>query len=304
MTHNKIDLVIPVTLNHLKVLIPNLQSLKAYLPISKIVVIGNLEIKDQIRENASLHFIDERELVDIDALREVIEARSKDEKVRKRFGWYLQQFLKMAYSSACEDDYYLLWDCDTIPLKRIALFDEKDKPYIDYKTEYYPQYFETMNRLLPGYKKIFEGSFIAEHMLVNTTHMRELVKQIEKNSIIKGNTFCEKIINAIEIKWLVGSGFSEFETFGTFLYHNYREYYSFRQWKSMRNGGFFFEAMRMTQKERSWLANNYHAISFEQSDKLSVFSNVVSSRWFMLLFSSKILVYFSFLLRLYRKIVR
>ncbi len=301
MDHNSINLVIPVTLAHLKLLMPNINFLKLCLPISKIVIIGDREIKAHINEDASLLFIDENSLVSDSSLRKAIACRSNDVNVSKRSGWYLQQFLKMAYARVCLDDYYLLWDCDTIPLQEINLFDESGKPYIDYKTEYNKQYFETMGRLLPGYDKVFGGSFIAEHMLINTNHMKELLNQIESNIEIKGNSFYEKIINAVEIRYLTGSGFSEFETFGTFLYKNYREYYSFRRWKSMRNGGFFYKLDEMTKNERLWLAKNYHAISFEKKDKLSVISNMIRTRWFMNFFPPQILELFSVFLRIYRK---
>lgn len=297
----KYSLVVPSMPSDIKLLVTNIYWFFEYLPISKIVVIGPDSLCNILPTDPRIDFMDESELLSYEKVSTLLGQRSDDPLVKKRSGWYLQQFLKMAYALKCKDEYYLLWDSDTIPLQRIEIFDDRGVPYIDYKTEYFKQYFDTMSRLLPGYNKIFSGSFISEHMLINTNHMRELLCQIESNNFVGGMTFYEKIINAIEIKHLSGSGFSEFETFGTFIYKNYRESYSFRRWKSMRNGGFFYTLDNMTDNARLWLAQKYHAISFEKNDNLSVFANIVETRWFMSLFSPQILVLFSFIVKLCRK---
>jgi len=43
-----------------------------------------------------------------------------------RAGWYLQQMAKLGYATVgAPDEHYLIWDCDTVPLRKIDLFDIK-----------------------------------------------------------------------------------------------------------------------------------------------------------------------------------
>ena len=40
----------------------------------------------------------------------------------------------MSYARICKNEYYLLWDSDTIPIKQIKLFDN-ERPIFDIKDE-------------------------------------------------------------------------------------------------------------------------------------------------------------------------
>ena len=84
----------------------------------------------------------------------------------------------MEYSRICKDEYYLIWDSDTIPLKLMKIFDDKNKPYFDVKTENHTPYFITMKRIFPELGKIYNYSFISEHMLIKTQIMKNLIQNI------------------------------------------------------------------------------------------------------------------------------
>ena len=298
----KLNLVIPTIPNDIEILLSNIDIFFLFLPISKIVVIGPHSLVNVLPNDPRFVFIEEGELISCEKVSYLLEQRCNNSIVKRRTGWYVQQFLKMAYAQICEDEFYLLWDSDTIPLKKIEVFDNSGKPYIDYKTEYHKQYFDTIGRILPGYKKEFSKSFIAEHMLVNTSQMKEVIGKIEANEAVAGLFFYEKIINSIDTKDLSGSGFSEFETFGTYIYRNYKEQYIFRRWNSVRHGGFFFSKEKgYTDQQRDWMARNYHAISFEKSDKMSFLSSFIDSPLFLKSFPSTSLDYLSFIQRLIRK---
>ena len=108
------------------------------------------------------------------------------------------RFLKMQYAQICTDEYYMVWDGDTIPCKEVNMFhEESGKPYLDMKHEYHKEYFDTMSAILPGFGKVIERSFISEHMLIKTDIMRNLIEDIEKNDTLNGDTFWKKIINSI-----------------------------------------------------------------------------------------------------------
>ena len=113
---------------------------------------------------------------------------------------------------------------------------------------------------LPG-----NGSFITEHMIFNVEIMKALIKEIESNISIPGEMFYEKVMNAIDISALPLSGFSEFETYGTFVINRYADRYRYRKLKYLRNGRVFF-GNHVTEKELEWASQSYDTISFEHFD--------------------------------------
>ena len=135
--------------------------------------------------------------------------------ITDRIGWYEQKFLKMEYSKICKNDYYLLWDSDTIPIKPVRMFDN-NKPIFDMKKEHHSPYFITLDKLIPNLNFI-KNSYISEHMLIKTEFMKDLIETIEKNYNIQGTKYWEKIIMSIDKEEITKSGFSEYETYGTFL---------------------------------------------------------------------------------------
>lgn len=301
----KVTMLVPTIPKDLPTLVKYLDVYFELLPIKSICVVGDQEIKNMLPQDDRVCFLDEESLLNINNIKSTFSLRCNSQEDKKRCGWYIQQFIKMAYSRVCGDDYYLLWDSDTIPVKRIDLFDEKGRPYLDYKSEYYKDYFDTMGRLLPGYTKSFRGSFIAEHMLVSTLHMRDLIEKIESNSDIDGCSFGEKVINAVDKESLPKSGFSEFETFGTFIYNNYIDQYTLRRWSSLRHGAFFYPQNRTLRlEETEWLSQNFHAVSFEKKDRLSLFNSIVSKKLFMTLFSSVYLKILGLMVRGSRKLFK
>lgn len=194
-------------------------------------------------------------------------------------GWYYQQFLKMQYAFICKDEYYMVWDGDTIPCRNIKMFqDGSGKPYLDMKHEYHQEYFDTMEIILPGFSKVIERSFISEHMLIRAEYMREMVAEIEKNDAIEGEKFWEKIINAIPVDKIQSSSFSEFETYGTFVAIKHCSTYVLREWHSFRLGGSFFNIDTISDRDFNWLAKDFDAISFEKGhtvreDNANLFDN-------------------------------
>lgn len=227
-----IKLVVPSLLKDLPILLKNVEVYFKYLPIDKICIIGDDRVRDALPSSDSrFAFVDEATLLDTKSL--TIFYNDKCENIKNnRIGWYIQQFAKMSYALNCADEYYLVWDSDTIPVKPISLFNKHGQPFFDYKTEYHKQYFDCISRLFPNYSKQINGSFIAEHMLIKTSIMKELINAIEANNSLEGNNFQEKIISAVNPKYLMGSGFSEFETYSTYTLKKYPSLYILRKWKS------------------------------------------------------------------------
>lgn len=303
--NSKFKLIIPAIPQDIEVFLNNASYFFEFLAISKIVFIGPSSIKYVLPSDDRYEFIDENDVLDITALKRIYAKKLNGKSELKKFGWYVQQFLKMAYSLRCKDEYYLLWDADTIPLREISLFDSCGKPYLDYKTEYVDAYFKTLSRVLPGYSKVIKGSFIAEHMLIKTSLMREIIYEIEHNNHIDGFSFEQKIINAIDMNYIIEGGFSEFETYGTYIIKNHRESYTLRRWYSMRFGGYFYNHNALLPMSAvSWMAKHYNAVSIEKWCPLSCLSPLINNRWFTKFFPASILEVFTLLIRMSRRIKR
>ena len=241
------------------------------LPISKIVFIGPESLREYVEKDSAenvfgnniIEFVAECSLVPFAPVKTIY-----DELVSQNLSqnpssvnWYYQQFLKMAYSRVCPEEYYLCWDSDTLPIREINMFSESGKPYFDVKFELQNSYFVTINRLF-GFSKIIEKSFISEHMLFNCELMKEMLDEIEKTNF-KGSQFYEKIMSAVGADNLF-VGFSEFETFGTWVAMKHQSKYMLRFWKSFRNLNFFVDISDLTQEDIDWLAISYDAATFEK----------------------------------------
>lgn len=151
-------------------------------------------------------------------------------------GWYFQQFLKMGFAlSTYAKSEYLIWDSDTIPLHKLT-YKKNDKYLFTVKTENHHPYFYTLQNLL-GFGKLYDRSFIAEHMPISTHVMRELVDKIS-HSHVDGKTWVEKIINATS--GCDEQAFSEFETYGNYCVKYHSDLFETRPLITMRTAGMLF----------------------------------------------------------------
>lgn len=254
----------------------NYKRLVNNLQTDNIIFVSSEPIKELIANadlGSSIGFVDESSLIPFDTVHKVMEKHlaeilQGESCPRGATGWYYQQFLKMQYARVCKDEFYMVWDGDTIPCRPINMFSEAGAPYLDLKYEYHEAYFETLEVLLPGMRKCIKKSFISEHMLINTKLMCQLLDKIESNSLIEGDTFWEKIIHAIPPRRIVDSAFSEFETYGTFVCFTDPGLYKLREWHSFRLGAEFFNPNEITDRDYEWLGKDFHAISFEKNQEV------------------------------------
>lgn len=283
----KFDTLVVITPKDFLRLRSNYSRLIKWLPDGRITFIGsdkvgelvaefNESIRSEIKLPAGeyipgdrLGFINENEIIPFDdahnAMAEKMEPLLKGQELPRGItGWYYQQFLKMEYSKICEDKYYMSWDGDTVPCKKVEMFNEAGAPYLDIKHEYNELYFTTMGKLIPGLKKFIKPSFISEHMLFKCDLMKRLITKLESNDSIPGNRFYEKIINCIPLEVIQGNGFSEFETYGSFVCLTSPQTYKLREWHSFRLAGEFFDPGTISDDDYEWLGRDFDAISFEK----------------------------------------
>lgn len=283
---HKISLVVPTISRDFHKIYNNLRFFINFIDgIKNIIFIGNEEINKLIKEKKSslnfpIIFINEKLLIDINKVKQLIKIKNKY--AVGRSGWYIQQFLKMIYCRLCHNKFYLIWDSDTIPIKKVSMFSNDGKPIFDVKTEFNKPYFITLKRIFPKLGKKYKFSFISEHMIINTNLMKNMIKRITFNKNLIGNTWYEKIINCIDIKDLPKSGFSEFETYGTFVKEYYKQIYNFRFWKSLRLRKEFqklhYNSNFLTENDIRNISKIYNAISFE--NKTSYIKLILSNNFF------------------------
>ena len=262
----KYDIVIPINSNDTHQIKKLKYFLRKYISFNNIIIISqnNTKILD---ENDSFIVIDEDQLVPKNELVQIFINKGVND--TSRVGWYEQQFIKMGYARICKNDYYLIWDSDTIPIKLVKMFNN-GFPIFDMKIEHHPPYFSTLDRLIPDLK-YSKFSYISEHMIIKTEFMNNLLDKIEKNNDIPGKIFWEKILLSIDNEQILQSGFSEFETYGTFVDNYYKNYYKHRIWSSMRETAKYFGNIENLNKDDlNWLSKDYNAITFEKWDIFEV----------------------------------
>lgn len=274
----KIQVIIPtITRDYMRMKHIQPERVLKYLPVSELIFIGNSELcevvnKDieQLYAGMPVRTLHEEELIRrqsvIDFINERVSRIDPELVSVVRPGWYYQQFLKMSFSEVCEGDYYMSWDMDTVPLRRSAVFEDSGRPVFGLKKEHNPGYFKTIQNLL-GLTKNVEGSFISEHMLFDKHYMKELIAAVNSSSV-RGDTYWEKVVEAVEDDY-ISLGFSEFETYGTFVTDKYPDAYGYKRFESFRRGSWFIRESDVSEEDLNWLAEDYDAVTFENADLIA-----------------------------------
>lgn len=279
MINSRIDIIIPIAVNDIDSLLFSLPYIKKYLPWGKIIIIADHEVKYKLSDLQDVCFLDENSIIEGMTFKKIRSIISEIyPKATRRTGWYFQQFIKLAYAYKCKSEYYLTWDSDTIPLKKMDFFDESGNPYLDYVPSPYGDnnYFTLLDKLPENFKHRDEGrSFITEHMLFNSELVKKMIEEINLSQSLYGNTFYERILTAIEKNCLNLSGFSEFETYASYV-HNTVKLYNLRRWKNLRNGKFYL-GKTPSKKQLRWISGYFDVASIEDYDSYMFLNRLISN---------------------------
>ena len=265
------NIVIPVIFRDYSFLNKTIRYVNTFLTPKKVFIITDIRFKrflpNVILNDSHCIILDENKLIEgltLDYLKNLFWKLGRN---RMKSGWYFQQFLKMAFalSPYCDTDYYLSWDSDTIPLRKIYFFDEKEKPYFTMKLERHEPYFVAIDKLLCIINTNCH-SYIAENMMFNKSIMMELIYRIQSNVQMEGTTWFEKIIYALEPEDVSPMGFSEFETYGNYCYNNYPGFYVERTLSSFRAGG-MIQGRFVSDRVLNQLGFDQDTASFEIYDR-------------------------------------
>jgi len=236
----------------------------------KIVIVANKSAEDLIPQSDKVEFFDEDRLMEDLTMEHVKQIMIKIKRTDTRSNWYFQQFLKMSYAFHCSTDYYLVWDSDTIPLRNIRFWKNIDGTekclFGEHKHQSAQQpCLDTLNTLFNGkVKRLFNESFIVEHMMINKKIMKELIHEIEMNDQLQGKYFFEKILYAVNKNDIEYGAFSEFETYGNYVLNYYPDMYAIRKLKAYRQGGMVIEKSQINNEVLDWIAKDYDTVSFEE----------------------------------------
>lgn len=256
------DIIIPMTIRNVCTFELGVNYIKRYLHPQKIVVICNETVGKIITsKNIDVNIINEDQLIgnlSFEVVRNII--IEQNDFASKRTGWYFQQFLKLAYAYICQEDYYMTWDADTIPLREIDMFCN-ETPYFDVKEEYNKPYFTLIKKILK-IDKCCEYSFISEHMMLKKSYVLEMIDRIEKDNSSGVEKYYEIILRNIHNIDLEGSGFSEFETYGTYVLTYHKNDYLLRKVKSLRDGEYYL-GNNPSLEMIDWAAESYDILTIE-----------------------------------------
>ena len=166
--------------------------------------------------------LDEREVLPHLNVNDV--AEKLPESYKHRAGWYLQQLIKLAaidYLQAGDDQLMLIWDADTVPLKKLNFY--KDGRCIYFMgLEHHPPYFISLSRII-NLTKLVNFSFIAQCFVLKKKWIKEFISELEE--LHKINWF-EAILGQSDLTH--PSGFSEYETLGNWLMARHKDEIAFR----------------------------------------------------------------------------
>ena len=256
------DIVMPILKRDWLAAQANLPFVFKNLPIKRLIVLSAPDIRELLPQDDRIVFVDENQVLPgltLAAVKELMYSRIYTD---KRAGWYFQQFLKMGYARICQEDAYVVWDADTVPVRPVRFDNEQGQYFFTLRQEYNPPYFETLHTLL-GLEKVQQESFIVENMIFDTALMRELLEKIEENDALKGQVFWQKILYAVKPEHLKGSGFSEFETYGTYVTTVHPERYTTRHLETLRSGKNILGG-QPAQEILEWVGQSYDLVSMEK----------------------------------------
>ena len=131
---NKFNVIIPTAYKDFSFLKKTITYVAENIQPRKIVVVLDIRllryIPKEIKANSLIDLVDENNLVKDLSFLTVRNLLKRHGLPVSRTGWFLQQFLKLGFalSELCDTDYYLSWDADTLPLRKLQFFSETGHP--------------------------------------------------------------------------------------------------------------------------------------------------------------------------------
>lgn len=184
---------------------------------------------------------------------------------RHRLGWYLQQMIKLTVlAELSANQTALIWDADTLPIHNLTFLAPTGQLRYFASRENHAPYFAAIDRLL-GLNKIVPFSFIAQCFPIHGLWMQEFIRAIEEKH---QQPWQRAILNAIDFNQ--ASGFSEYETLGTFFSHRHPQQIDFAHARWLRRGNSRLGGIcRIESPLLRPLVARYRFVAFERWDPIN-----------------------------------
>lgn len=209
MSLPRIDILIPAIEKDLVTLPAVIDALRKHVrhPIGQILIVSPRKKRIlELCRAKGCRFVDEDSILPI-TKKDIRYSSSRWE----RSGWLYQQLLKLGGAKLCQADYYLVIDADTI-LIRPHTFRQDGRTVFYCRDWSQPEYFRTYRRLM-GASPIRPSSFVTHYMLFEKAEVAAMKRAMEKRH---GVPWYKAIIRSMDRSRQFA--FSEFETYGNFLY--------------------------------------------------------------------------------------
>ena len=246
----KIDVLIPAITKDLKTLPYVIDAVRKQVkhPIGSILIVAPKQKKIQkLCRQKGCRFVDENTVLPI--TKKNIHYRSKK---WERSGWLFQQLLKMSGDTLCTSKYFLVIDADTV-LIQPHVFRTGNKTLFFCRKWSQPEYFKTYRKLL-GEKAAAPSSFVTHYMLFERSKLQQLKKTIaSKHHTSWYSAIIRKMDKSKQF------AFSEFETYGNFLYSRNPSGLVLRR---ALNKSINMNIAQMTQKQIKKQSRQYRSLSF------------------------------------------
>ena len=177
-----------------------------------------------------------------------------------RVGWYIQQFIKLSVlKESRSTENFLIWDADTVPLKKLRFFDAQGNVHFYVGNEHHLPYFDSIRKSI-GLEKIANCSFIAQSFPCKGEWARSFFSHLELKS---NKNWLDALVDSIDFNQLCG--FSEYETLGTYLLQNYSQNMLIHSGQWSRDGmGLIGSPKNISISPFNEIISNFDYVSFEQ----------------------------------------
>ena len=211
-----------------------------YKVFKYVVIVPEIEIskfESKLNKYNKVEIINENEVINKSDFLKICDSNLKNKKGYRSFrkNWYYQQLIMLSY---CLDNNYfsnhnlIIWDADTIPLKKIKFFNKNNEPYLyGSRYEYHCPYFE-FNKILLGKKnRILNNSCIVQFVAINLEDRKDMRKffidfnkshKIKNNKLFVSNAIIKALSLMDESLYISGEDFAYPEFIGAFILNKYK----------------------------------------------------------------------------------
>lgn len=220
----EIDILIPVAKKDLATLSLVVECARQNIinPIGNIFIVGGAGMIEKRCNELDCIFVDENSFLPI--TRKEITHNGKE---WNRSGWLFQQLIKLNAGTIIRNEHVLVLDSDTCISRPQSFVLTDGRVVLNFSDEYHYPY-GNYNRFL-NLGKRFYLSFVCHHMIFSKKILDNLKRDIE--DFTKTN-WVHGILSNIDFN--EPSCFSEYETYGNYLFFNHPHMYHLEYWNNKR----------------------------------------------------------------------